>query len=180
MRNNLFKPILLASAFAHFGVIAGSAGFYTSPRFAVDAAPSSVDVQLIEEAPAPEPETILKAEESPVAVAESEPLPEPPKPQPVIERGAVSEAEPAAFSNPAPVYPTIARARGWEGRVVVKVLVRTDGSAGEVIVERSSGYQSLDRAAVEAIRVWRFIPAKAGGVSFESSVLIPVRFSLEK
>lgn len=65
-----------------------------------------------------------------------------------------------------------------EGRVVVRVLVRTDGTVGTVLVNQSSGNPPLDRAAVEAAASWRFQPATRDGVAIDAWAVIPVRFVL--
>lgn len=81
--------------------------------------------------------------------------------------------------NPKPVYPGIARRRHWEGLVVLRVYVTADGHCGEVAVQRSSGHEVLDRAALEAVRKWRFVPAKRGDVAQASWVTVPIEFQLE-
>lgn len=49
-------------------------------------------------------------------------------------------------------YPSTARLNGWEGKVVLRVTLRQDGELQQVEVVKSSGYESLDTAAVEAVR----------------------------
>lgn len=92
--------------------------------------------------------------------------------------GAAEGAAPRA-DNPAPVYPFAARRRGQEGRVVLDVEVLPDGGAGAVSVARTSGVVSLDRAALEAVRRWRFRPARRDGRPVRSTVRVPVRFALK-
>jgi protein TonB len=65
-----------------------------------------------------------------------------------------------------------------EGRVVIRVLVRGDGTVGTVLVNQSSGNPALDRAAVEAAAFWRFQPATRDGVAIDAWAVIPVRFVL--
>jgi periplasmic protein TonB len=45
-------------------------------------------------------------------------------------------------------------------------------------VEKSSGHEMLDDCAVEAVRKWKFIPARRGETAVASSVLVPISFSL--
>jgi protein TonB len=80
--------------------------------------------------------------------------------------------------NPLPKYPEGARERGVEGRVVLRVRVGADGRALGVTVSRSSGADELDRAAAEAVRRWRFEPARQGGLAVAGSVTVPIRFRL--
>lgn len=49
-------------------------------------------------------------------------------------------------------YPSTARLNGWEGKVVLKVSIRKDGQLKDVEVVKSSGHESLDQAAIEAVR----------------------------
>lgn len=84
----------------------------------------------------------------------------------------------AYLNNPAPIYPPVARRMGEQGRVVLHVRVRADGTPVEVTIDRSSGSPRLDQAAIEAVRHWRFIPARQGEAPVEASVLVPISFTL--
>jgi protein TonB len=86
-------------------------------------------------------------------------------------------AAPAGGNRP-PVYPDRAVSRGIEGRVVLVVLVRSDGSVGDVRIETSSGSEILDRAAMRAVRGWRFRPAMRDGIEIESELVQSVLFQL--
>jgi periplasmic protein TonB len=82
-------------------------------------------------------------------------------------------------SNPPPPYPERARRRGEQGTVTLHVLVAADGAVEHVELAASSGFDSLDRSALETIRArWRFVPARRDGVAVESWVLVPIRFTL--
>jgi protein TonB len=80
--------------------------------------------------------------------------------------------------NPLPKYPRVAREKGYEGTVYLRVLVRADGRVEQLAVERSSGYEILDRAAADSVKEWAFFPAKKSGKPVESWVLLPVKFAL--
>jgi protein TonB len=81
-------------------------------------------------------------------------------------------------SNPKPKYPGIATRRGWEGTVYLLVEVSVEGLSEKVTVQRSSGYESLDESAIEAVEKWKFIPAKRGDTPVSSSVVVPINFIL--
>lgn len=83
------------------------------------------------------------------------------------------------LDNPPPVYPPISRRRGEHGRVLVSALVTAEGVVKEAFVEVSSGFPRLDEAAVEAVRAWRFVPAKRRGDPVEMRHRIPIRFELD-
>ena len=77
-----------------------------------------------------------------------------------------------------PAYPKRAREMGWEGTVLLRVEVRTDGTVAEVKVEQTSGYTMLDQSAVVTARGWRFAPEMDGGFTMPTIVDVPVRFDL--
>ncbi len=79
-----------------------------------------------------------------------------------------------------PVYPRIAKKSGWEGTVLVRVTVETNGRASKAIVSRSSGHKVLDDAAVKAVKRWAFRPARDGNIPIRTQVVIPIKFSLDK
>jgi len=80
--------------------------------------------------------------------------------------------------TPKPLYPERARKEGQQGRVLLRVLVDRQGRSKSVEVSGSSGSETLDRAAAEAIKLWRFSPARYGDKPVESWVRIPVDFRL--
>jgi len=77
-----------------------------------------------------------------------------------------------------PVYPPRCLRLGIEGRVKVRVLVGENGRPQEVTVGESSGEASLDQAAIDAVREWRFAPAKRNGVAVRAWAIVPVEFKL--
>jgi len=89
-----------------------------------------------------------------------------------------SEAMPRYRENRPPVYPGTARQRGHEGDVLIAAEIRADGRIGTVRVKCSSGYASLDDSALEAVRAWRFEPARRMGAAVDAWVEIPIRFKL--
>lgn len=84
----------------------------------------------------------------------------------------------AYLNNPQPGYPLTARRMGWQGKVVLEVEVLADGTPGEVAVQQSSGREVLDDAALRAVRGWRFVPARIGGLSVTKRFLLPIAFNL--
>lgn len=93
-------------------------------------------------------------------------------PQPVVEAAPV-------LSNPPPRYPRLARRKGQQGRVVLRVAVSDGGTADSLSIVTSSGHATLDRAALEAVKNWRFEPARQNGRAVRSNVDVPVVFKLE-
>lgn len=102
-------------------------------------------------------------------------------PQPARESEAIvpPHADASHLGNPAPRYPAISRKLGEEGEVQLKLLVKADGSVGEVQVRRSSGFTRLDQAALRAAQHWRFVPARQGATPIDYWYLQSVRFALD-
>ncbi len=84
----------------------------------------------------------------------------------------------AYLNNPPPRYPAASRHLGEQGRVLVRVYVDASGLPAHVELNKSSGYVRLDNAALEAVRRWRFAPARQGEQSIGAWVLVPVVFNL--
>lgn len=80
--------------------------------------------------------------------------------------------------NPAPAYPAASRKFAEEGKVILRVLVGTRGDAKKVELKNSSGFDRLDRSAIEAVQNWKFVPAKKGDEAIEAWVNVPILFKL--
>lgn len=89
------------------------------------------------------------------------------------------EAIPLYRKNPPPGYPRAARKRGYQGTVVLSVLVNKNGRVANLWVFTSSGYMLLDNAAAKAVKKWFFEPGKMGNRNVEMWVKIPIRFQLK-
>lgn len=82
-----------------------------------------------------------------------------------------------AGQSPAPEYPASALRKGESGVVLVNVLVDAQGLPSRVSVAQRSGSRALDRAALNAVRRWRFQPALSAGQPVPGEVQIPIEFS---
>lgn len=91
----------------------------------------------------------------------------------------LTEARPLYRQNPPPDYPRLARRRGYQGTVLLDVLVDKTGRARDVKVDESCGHGSLDRAAKKAVKGWRFEPGRRGDDPVDMRVKVPVRFELK-
>jgi protein TonB len=102
----------------------------------------------------------------------------PPRPAPP-ERIELPSASAEYLNNPPPAYPPLSRRLGETGKVTLRVLVQSDGTAGAVEIYRSSGYARLDQAAQQAVQRWRFVPGKRNGEPQAMWFLVPIQFVLE-
>lgn len=120
--------------------------------------------------------------ETPAALARDE------KTSPVVSAGTTittnAPYQPAQFNaaylrNPPPRYPAMSRQLQEEGRVEVLVDVSAAGLPGKVSLKTSSGFPRLDKAALEVVQTWRFVPAKRGDQAEASTVTVPLVFNLQ-
>jgi len=84
---------------------------------------------------------------------------------------------PRAIYDPEPEYSEEARKAKYQGTVVLWVVVGPDGRVREIRVSRSLG-MGLDEKAMEAVRQWRFEPARKDGQPVPVQVSIEVNFRL--
>lgn len=84
------------------------------------------------------------------------------------------------LDNPPPRYPPISRRLGEQGRVLLRVEVSASGDPLAVLVHQGSGFSRLDQSAVDAVRAWRFVPARRGQQAVTEWVVVPVVFSLTR
>jgi len=160
--------------------------------------PKRPAVEKRAEAPVPAPPQLLALKEPaaepafPVAAPEPRPAIEPAPPREVARAAPAREGEGGAgekttapsfnaayLRNPAPRYPVSARRNGEQGIVTLRVLVTREGAAATVNVDKPSGSSALDQAALEAVKSWRFVPARQGAQPVEAWVLVPIVFRLE-
>ncbi len=73
-------------------------------------------------------------------------------------------------------YPPIARRMGWEGKVVICFLLKSDGQVENIYVEKSSGYEILDTNAINTIqKVAKLFPKPPVDVM----IRLPINYRLE-
>lgn len=81
--------------------------------------------------------------------------------------------------NPKAVYPRLSQQRDEQGKVVVHVQIGVDGRALQAEIKRSSGFDRLDQAALDAALLWRYVPGKRAGVPEIMWTDVPISFVLE-
>ncbi len=73
-------------------------------------------------------------------------------------------------------YPAIARANGWQGTVIVAVLLDAAGKLEQTIIRQSSGYEVLDRAAAALLKK---VTQVANPLSLPVTIEIPIVYELK-
>ena len=75
-----------------------------------------------------------------------------------------------------PPYPKWAARNGWEGTVLLNLLININGEIEKVEIAKSSGYELLDRQACASVGAWRFKPARRNGIAIAMTVQQPITF----
>ena len=99
-----------------------------------------------------------------------------PRPREPIRIGGVIQ-EPRRLTYVPPVYPEIARQARIGGTVILEAVIDESGIVREVKALRS--VELLDRAAIEAVRKWRYTPTRLNGVAVPIVMTVTVTFSLQ-
>jgi protein TonB len=99
---------------------------------------------------------------APAAAPSSGPAPAAESVMPASTRSTDADYKAAYLNNPRPAYPLLAIRQGAQGQVLLLVDVLTDGRAGRIELEKSSGHAALDAAAINAVRARRFYPGAQG------------------
>jgi len=129
-------------------------------------------------------EPVVLPEKAPPTI--KEPVPEPPpvaSNDDLIDRGGVYTAVPPGGSQPeevdrvVPRYPAEARRAGVAGAVVIRGIVRRDGTIDEVEIIKDLPH-GLGDAARDAVRRWRFRPATYRGEPIDVYYTVTVNFRL--
>lgn len=135
-----------------------------------------------------EPEPIREPEPEP----EIEPLPPdveiligepeaPPQQGPLIAGiGDVTYPERIPESYVKPIYPDLARKAKIEGLVILQIIVRKDGTVGNITVLRApSARLGFEESAVDAVKRWRYKPAMQSGRPVDVYLTVQVAFELK-
>lgn len=116
--------------------------------------------------------------ESPRIIEPAAPtVPSPQANVPASRTDAAADTTPVPISRPPPVYPAEALRRGAGGSVRVQATIAIDGSVERMEIAQSSGNRYLDRAALDAVRRWRFKPAMRSSQPVSATVVIPLDFT---
>ncbi len=86
---------------------------------------------------------------------------------------------PEIISSASPVYTEIARLHRVTGTVIVETVIDEQGNVTQARVLKGLP-MGLDRAAVEAIRTWKFKPATLDGRPVKVYYILTVNFQINK
>lgn len=145
------------------------------------------------------PPILTVNEPAPAAAAFVAPTPEPPAPisspvaAPSVPIAAVTSAPPAPapakvvlptsdaeyLNNPKPPYPPMSKRLNEQGNVMVRIYIDADGLPQKAELQRTSGFERLDQAALAVVMKWRYVPGKRGGVPEAMWMGTTIKFILE-
>lgn len=114
-------------------------------------------------APTPQPPAPIAAPAVPVA-AVATPAPPAPTP-PVPSKISLPSSDADYLSNPKPPYPPMSRRLNEQGDVRVRIYIGADGLPKKSELQKTSGFERLDLAALAAVMQWRYVPGKRDGVA---------------
>ena len=141
---------------------------------AITQAPSQVVQLVMAQQPGYEPVAARAAALAPAGLNQM-----PTNAVPVTQAHSEPGFDAAYLNNPAPAYPLISRRQGESGKVLLRVKVSSLGTAATVEITQSCGFPRLDQAALDAVRKWRFVPARRGDEAISASVMVPLTFKLD-
>jgi protein TonB len=104
--------------------------------------------------------------------------PEAPVAAPTPAKPVSIDLDAATAAGTPPTYPIESRRRREQGTVRLRLVIGTDGRVKEISVASSSGFDRLDKAALDAVRRWRFQPQMQAGVAVEAVGTLPIPFRL--
>jgi protein TonB len=85
----------------------------------------------------------------------------------------------SVFFKPKPPYPLASRRMGEQGAVHLQLCVGALGFVESVKLTQSSGYQNLDRSAIETVKAWKFSALSAVSEKISECYQLPIHFQLE-
>lgn len=92
--------------------------------------------------------------------------------------GDVDEG-PVPIFTPSPLYPSKARRRRLESRLIIKMIVTSQGVVQKATVESGEHLETFSESALRAVKKWRFKPAQLHGKPVAVLVTLPLEFTCE-
>ncbi|QCB36693.1 TonB family protein [Sphingobium sp. PAMC28499] len=142
------------------------------------ATPVVAPVPIVQTPPNPAPIATTSVPPPPMITVPGPPSSSPVvAPSPAIE--SVGDLSSKMIAADPPRYPNESRRKHEEGTVLLTVLVAIDGSVADISVARSSGFDRLDRAALSAVRRWKWSPTRRSGEAVMIRGVVEIPFILK-
>lgn len=139
-----------------------------SPKPVIELPPRPIQTVAVVRDPLPQPVTL------PAAAPATRTAP--PAPPSIVE-GADLSARMVAGKPPR--YPVESRRKKEQGTVLLSLTLGVDGAVAAISVARSSGFERLDNAALDAVRKWRWEPMLRGGQPVMVKGVVEIPFVLK-
>ncbi len=136
--------------------------------------------------------TVNEPAPAPAATAFVAPTPQPPSPIAPLSVPVAAVSAPAAppkapaptcvedyISQPKPPYPRLSKSLGEQGTSSIRVLFSPSGLPLKAELLSSSGFERLDKAALDGVKLWRFVSCRNVAAATDHWESAPVRFALE-
>lgn len=137
--------------------------------------PAPQQLAIVDNTPAPEARQVEAAPPTPKTAEPVQAAPAPLAPP----RVELPSSHADYLQNPKPVYPRLSKRMGEQGQVVYSVLIGADGLPVSARLVKSSGFDRLDEASLNAVMRWRYVPGKRNGVPTAMSFNVPINWVLE-
>lgn len=125
--------------------------------------------------PAPPPQVATVAEAPPPQAA----IVAPAAPKAAVAAPVAVDLSTKMIAGKPPRYPVDSRRNKEQGTVVLRLTLGLDGSVSEIGVAHSSGFDRLDKAALEAVRRWRWSPTVQAGQAVQVRGMVEIPFVLQ-
>ena len=151
----------------------------------LDSTPPRVQEKPKPEKPKPveKPQPAVKTITTTTAALTPEPASPTPSP-PQSSNNASGEPKTVSISQaqcsvPEPIYPSLSRRMGEEGKTLVRLYINESGAVEKVALAQSSGLARLDQAALDAGQKARCRPFMESGKAIKVTAIQPYIFRLE-
>jgi periplasmic protein TonB len=149
-----------------------------TPTPAIQPAPAPLAIAPSETVAEPSPAAPIAVAAAPTSATAGSALNAPPAP-PAPPKITQPSTDADYLSNARPQYPPLSKRLNEQGKVVVRALIGTDGTASQASIKTSSGFDRLDQAALATVLKWRYVPGKRGGVPEAMWFDVPVNWVLQ-
>jgi periplasmic protein TonB len=143
----------------------------TAPPILTVNEPVPADAAFV--APTLQPPAPVAPPSVPVAAVVSAP------PAPVPAKVVLPSSDADYLNNPKPPYPPMSKRLNEQGNVMVRIYIDADGLPQKAELQRTSGFERLDQAALAVVMKWRYVAGKRGGVTEAMWMGTTIKFILE-
>jgi periplasmic protein TonB len=94
--------------------------------------------------------------------------------------GGELDSPPSPTTKTQPTYPSSLLKKGVGGKVLITCTVDDTGKVTSTTIKQSSGQPELDKAAINAVTLWKFKPGMKAGKPVKAVCVVPFNFEVKK